>query len=116
MKKSFFVYGILLITTFTNAKEINCNLIQQTAEKDQALYFPRLEKRVSKQGKIYFHSAPHSKCKMPKTFIIKDDYVIAYSNYHGYDYVMFPDNKGNYITGWVEEKALRTIGKMGWTD
>lgn len=112
-KIQFLISAALVISPFVNAEVVNCDLIEKKAQENGASYYPRVEKRVIKQGRAYFHTAPHSKCKMPKTFIIKNDYVIAYSNYNGYDEVIFIDNNGVDTVGWIEEKLLKKVGKLG---
>ena len=111
MKKLFFIFFILMATQFAQAEQNNCNSLNKIAEAKGAIYAPVLGKTVIKPGRLYFHSAPHSSCKLKETFIIKGDHVVVYKNY---DYAMFINNRTGITTqGWILENALKTTGTMG---
>lgn len=114
MKKIFLFFAALAASQLSQAASSDCAVLNKTADRNGAVYSPVLGKKVMKQGRLYFHTAPHSACKMPSTFIIKGDDVIAYQHYNGYDYVMFTNDKTGVDTeGWVWAKDLRTTGTMG---
>ena len=114
MKKILLFFAALAASQLSQAAQPNCAVMSKIADRNGALYSPVLGKKVMKPGRLYFHTAPHSACKMPSTFIIKGDEVIAYQNYNGYDYVMFMNHKTGVDTqGWILEKDLRTIWTMG---
>lgn len=116
MKKILLFFAVFAASQFSQAASSDCAVLNKTADRNGAVYSPVLGKKVMKQGRLYFHTAPHSSCKMPSTFIIKGDDVIAYQHYNGYDYVMFTNDKTGVNTeGWVLAKALRTTGTMGLT-
>lgn len=116
MKKILLFFAALAASQLSQAAQPNCAVMSKIAYRNGALYRPVLGKKVMKPGRLYFHTAPHSACKMPSTFIIKGDEVIAYRNYNGYDYVMFMNFKTGVDTeGWILEKDLRTTGTMGLT-
>lgn len=114
MKKIFLFFAALAASQLSQAAQPNCAVMSKIADRNAALYRPVLTEKVMKPGRLYFHTAPHSACKMPSTFIIKGDHVTAYQNYNGYDYVMFINDKTGVSTeGWVWAKDLRTTGTMG---
>lgn len=116
MKKILLFFAALAASQLSQAVQPNCAVMNKIADRNAAWYRPVLGKKVMKQGRLYFHTALHSSCKMPSTFIIKGDHVTAYQNYNGYDYVMFTNDKTGVNTeGWVLAKALRTTGTMGLT-
>lgn len=116
MKRIFLFFAALAASQLSQAAQPNCAVMNKIADRNGARYLPVLGKKVIKPGRLYFHTAPHSSCKMPSTFIIKGDDVIAYQNYNGYDYVMFMNHKTGVDTqGWILEKDLRTTGTMGLT-
>lgn len=114
MKRIFLFFTALAASQLSQAAQPNCAVMNKIADRNAALYSPALGKKVMKPGRLYFHTAPHSACKMPSTFIIKGDHVTAYQNYSGYDYVMFINDKTGVSTeGWILAKDLRTTGTMG---
>lgn len=114
MKKIFLFFAALAASQLSQAAQPNCAVMNNIAVRNDALYSPALGKKVMKPGRLYFHTAPHSACKMPSTFIIKGDDVIAHYHYNGYDYVMFINDKTGVTTeGWILAKDLRTTGTMG---
>ena len=114
MKKLFFIFFILTATQLAQAEQNNCNSLNKIAEAKGAVYTPVLGKTVIKPGRLYFHSAPHSSCKLKETFIIKGDNVVVYQHYKNYDYAMFINNRTGITTqGWILENALKTTGTMG---
>lgn len=114
MKKILLFFAALAASQLSQAAQPNCAVMNKIADRNAAVYSPILGKKVMKPGRLYFHTAPHSACKMPSTFIIKGDDVIVYQHYNGYDYVMFTNDKTGVDTeGWVLAKALRTTGTMG---
>ncbi len=114
MKKIFLFFAALAASQLSQAASSDCAVMNKIADRNAAWYRPVLGKKVMKPGRLYFHTAPHSACKMPSTFIIKGDDVIAYQHYNGYDYVMFTNDKTGVDTeGWVWAKDLRTTGTMG---
>ena len=116
MKKILLFFAALAASQLSQAEQPNCAVLNKTADRNGAVYSPVLGKKVMKQGRLYFHTAPYSSCKMPSTFITKGDHVTAYQNYNGYDLVMFMNDKTGVNTeGWVLAKALRTTGTMGLT-
>ena len=115
MKKIFLFFAALAASQLSQAAQPNCAVMSKIADRNAALYRPVLTEKVMKPGRLYFHTAPHSACKMPSTFIIKGDDVIAYRNYNGYDFVMFMNHKTGVDTaGWVLAKALRITGRIGF--
>lgn len=114
MKKLFFIFFILTATQLAQAEQTNCNSLNKIAETKGAVYAPVLGKTVIKPGRLYFHSAPHSSCKLKETFIIKGDHVVVYQHYKNYDYAMFINDRTGITTqGWILENALKTTGTMG---
>lgn len=113
MKKIFLFFAALAASQLSQAAQPNCAVMSKIADRNAARYYHTLGKKVVKPGRLYFHTAPHSACKMPSTFIIKGDDVITYQHYNGYDYVMFINDKTGVDTeGWILAKALRTTGTM----
>ena len=114
MKEIFFIFLALTTTQLAQAEQNNCNSLNKIAEAKGAIYAPVLGKTVIKPGRLYFHSAPHSSCKLKETFIIKGDHVVVYQHYKNYDYAMFINNRTGITTqGWILESALKTTGTMG---
>ena len=56
---------------------------------------------------VCFHSAPDLRCKESEVFIILNDKVNAYLDYHGYYYVMYFNRKGEQVEGWVDSNRLK---------
>ena len=119
MKKILLFFAALAASQLSQAVRPNCAVMNKIADKiadrNGDRYIPPLGKKVMKPGRLYFHTAPHSSCKMPSTFIIKGDDVIVYRHYNGYDSVMFIDKTGVTTEGWILAKDLRTTGTMGLT-
>ena len=113
MKKFIFSTLVVLSCIGTANAAVNCKVIEERADRDGAQYHPRLRKKVIKSGRLYFHTAPHPDCKDPNVFIIKNDHVTTYTNYNGYDYIMYMSKSGEPFSGWVKSNALTTSGTMG---
>ena len=70
------------------------------------------EREVIGQGRLYFHSSPYPKCRLPKLFIVPGDKVTAYVEFAGFTAVMYLNKKtGDDAMGWVESARLRVTGR-----
>ncbi len=62
-------------------------------------------------GRLHFYSAPDQSCKMPGTFVVPGQTVIAYSEYKDYTSVMYINQKTNdSVVGWVPSARLKSTG------
>lgn len=87
---------------------VDCDLVQERADQEGKFFEQGVTKKVVQQGRLYFHTAPHSECKTPKVFIIKNDLAKTYAHYNGYDFIIYRTKAGHDISGWVKANALST--------
>ena len=92
---------------FANAA-VDCDLVQERADQEGKFFEQGVTKKVVQQGRLYFHTAPHSECKTPKVFIIKNDLAKTYAHYNGYDFIIYRTKAGHDVSGWVKANALST--------
>ncbi|EPQ1331644.1 MULTISPECIES: hypothetical protein [Serratia] len=98
----------LLFITFNTMAAVNCSTLDQAAQTHST----HIENSnngfsVIGKGRLYFHSAPDLRCKESEVFIIPNDKVNAYLDYHGYYYVMYFNRKGEQVEGWVDSNRLK---------
>ncbi|WP_257590134.1 hypothetical protein [Serratia marcescens] len=98
----------LLFITFNTMAAVNCSTLDQAAQTHST----HIENSnngfsVIGKGRLYFHSAPDLRCKESKVFIIPNDKINAYLDYHGYYYVMYFNSKGEQVEGWVDSNRLK---------
>jgi hypothetical protein len=60
--------------------------------------------------RLYFHSAPDSKCKENRRFVIPGDNVSIYSSYGKFSQISFSNRSDNYVV-WVLTRGLKVIAK-----
>ena len=87
---------------------VDCDLVQERADQEGKFFEQGVTKKVVQQGRLYFHTAPHSECKTPKVFIIKNDLAKTYAHYNGYDFIIYRTKAGHDVSGWVKANALST--------
>ncbi|EPH7218735.1 hypothetical protein ACS3L2_001435 [Serratia marcescens] len=99
---------LLFLLSFSSIADVNCDILGKKAQ-DNAVHFENSNNGFSVigKGRLYFHSAPDLRCKESKVFIIPNDKVNAYLDYHGYYYVMYFNNKGEQVEGWVDSNRLK---------
>lgn len=105
MNKTLF---FLLFITFNTMAAVNCRTLDQAAQT-HSTHFENSNNGFSVigKGRLYFHSVPDLRCKESKVFIIPNDKVNAYLDYHGYYYVMYFNRRGEQVEGWVDSNRLK---------
>jgi hypothetical protein len=63
-------------------------------------------RKVIGKGRLYFYSAPDTKCRIKNTFIIPNDRVEAYGEYGDFTEVIYWGAKGDGVEGWVPSARL----------
>jgi hypothetical protein len=107
-----FSSGVISLSISLSALAVDCAALNQQAERDgvniagcEAGY------DVIGTGRLAFYSAPNLACKLPKTFVIPKQQLIAYSEYAGFTSVMYLNPKTQAETlGWVDSKRIQANG------
>jgi len=118
MRKVFIVAAALLAApSISLADQGACDRIAKQAEKEQAFFSPAEAHKVIGNGRLYFYSAPDKNCRTKDVFVIPNDKLVAYSEYKGWNSVMYVNPKtGDDFEGWVEAARLEFTGTMGPKD
>ena len=61
------------IPIFAKIEVHAAKIADKIADRNGDRYIPPLGKKVMKPGRLYFHTAPHSSCKMPSTFLLSKE-------------------------------------------
>ena len=108
MKKIIFSALVTLSCIGTANAAVDCEAVQDRADNEGKFFEQGVTRKVVQQGRLYFHTAPHSECKTPKVFIIKNDLAKTYAHYNGYDFIIYRTKAGHDVSGWVKANALST--------
>lgn len=102
------------IPSTSRANDQNCKALSQMADKAGITISPPVSDAVTSKGRLYLHSAPNEKCRSKNLFVVNNDHVISYTEYDGWKFVMYLNEKtGVDSSGWVKAASLRTTGTVG---
>jgi hypothetical protein len=88
-----------------------CSKVAELAAQDKAKIPGYISgRKVIGKGRLYFYTAPDTKCRMKNTFVIPHDRVEAYSDYGDFTQIVYWDAKGNDVEGWVPSNRLAETG------
>lgn len=109
-------FMILLMLSFavctpSFADNAKCEIPEKTEE-----LFPILGYEVAGEGRLYFHTAPNSKCVDKNFFVIPGNHLTAREEFKDWTFVEFYTAKSEIVSGWVNTKRLKFSGTMGYTD
>jgi hypothetical protein len=87
----------------------------QPGTKNAPLLSPPLAHVVTGTGRLQFHSAPNSNCRMNSVFVIPRDELITYAQTNdGWSSVTYTNPKtGQDASGWVRSTRLKETGTVG---
>lgn len=106
------------LTAHVNAQ--SCSALNAQASQRSVMYQPRISFQVTgKKGfRTYFHTAPSEQCKQKNLFLIPGDSVIAYEEIsisnQTWISVMYVQNGGSTVEGWMKKKSFKQMGKIGF--
>ncbi|PPD12294.1 MAG: hypothetical protein CTY26_05745 [Methylophilus sp.] len=89
------------------ASESECSKLASKIDNAEENYRPPLEAQVIGNSRLYFHSAPSSKCKVKGIFVIKGDSLTIYKSHDGWVNGMFIGKYREDFIGGVQEKKSR---------
>lgn len=95
------------------ARAYECSKLASTVDNAEKNYRPPLEAKVIGNSRLYFHSAPKSKCKIKGVFVINGDSLTVYKSYGNWANVMFISRDGEDFIGWVQDNRIKIIGQYG---
>lgn len=96
---------LLFFYPFITSAAQTCSDISLRAE-NEGTDTERVIYKVMSEGRLYFHSAPDSRCKSKISFLVKNDSVIAYQISGGYLFAGYVNGEGEITTGWLELSQL----------
>jgi hypothetical protein len=103
-----------VLLSATCAAEVNCGKVHKQAEQGSAGFYPRRSYSVEGKGRIYFHTAPDTRCRTKDIFVIQGDSLVVYSSFDGWYEVMYINPKsGEDYSGWVRSERLKFSGTIG---
>lgn len=110
VKNTFGVF--VLFATFSCFADSTCSLSSgpMSSQADTTLNI----KQVKSVERTYFYTNPSDEC-ITKTFVIKNDRLISFKKYDGFDYVLYIKKSGSTVKGWVKNEALSTVKYPGET-
>ncbi len=102
--------GLMAATSISAAP--NCTALDRDVKQlETVIPGCKAVHEVVGSGRLQFYSAPDQSCKMPGTFIVPGQTVIAYSEYKEYTSVMYINQKTNdSVVGWVSSARLKSTG------
>ncbi|MDB5804119.1 MAG: hypothetical protein JWN73_1441 [Betaproteobacteria bacterium] len=95
------------------AHAADCAALAKQAEAEAPAFSPPSSYIVGGAGRLYFHTAPGPACRDNNVFVIPNDRLAGYAEFHGYISVMYlnPGSLKSYL-GWVEAKRLQYQGSL----
>ncbi len=112
--------GLCLSALTAHANAQSCPALNAKASQRSAMYQPRLSFQVTGQKgfRTYFHTAPSEQCRQKNLFLIPKDSVIAYEEIsisnQTWISVMYVQNGGSTVEGWMKKKDFKQTGKIGF--
>jgi hypothetical protein len=101
------VYGAI---KHAEANEI-CVGVYETAQQDKMLVTTQQTTRVvSGPGRLYFHTAPDTQCRLKEVFVIQNDRLEVFADHAGFTEVIYwHPVTGTGTAGWVSSARLAEI-------
>ncbi|OBU07024.1 hypothetical protein AYY16_17560 [Morganella psychrotolerans] len=97
--------SLLFFYPFITFAAETCSDISLRAE-NEGIYSERVIYKVMSEGRLYFHSAPDSRCKSKISFLVKNDSVIGYQVNGNYLFAGYVNGEGEITDGWLELSQL----------
>lgn len=101
-------YSLLACSESTDA----CVSVFEQAEQEQAPISSSMSGRgVVGAGRLYFHTAPDTRCRLKDVFVIVGDRLEAYASYGEFTNVIYWNpNTGAGTAGWVLSSRMTATG------
>ena len=115
MKKLLSLVLCSLLSPLVFAED--CAKLEEKAGQKEVQMIPRWGMKVIAPSRVYFHSAPSDACKIKDLFIIKNDFITAYSTYDDgkeqWVSIMYISKRlGDTVQGWAKLKYFEYTGTM----
>ena len=95
------------------AAKVDCAALAAAAEREEARIDPVSSFRVGGQGRLYFHTAPDTRCRSQTVFVIPGDSLVAYTALGEWMSVYYVNSRtGQDFQGWVVSDRLVYEGTL----